>query len=315
MTKGHSWESLDVHLLRVLQVLLSECNVSRAARRLRMSQPAVSTALKRLRDITGDKLLVRSRDGMTPTERGAALLEPVTLALAQLERIGNGSIEQPCFSPQGMTRCFNVATPDYLDAVLLGDVIAAVHRDATHSQVMFHSMSAASDYPRALENGDLDVVIGNWPYPPEHLRTRPLFDDRMVVMMRKDHPLAHEAQLDAERWLAAEHLAPTPYAVGQRGVVDVFLARERLRRKVVAYVPYFHMAPYLLLHSDLIFTAPARFAEHYGRFLPLAIRAAPDELPGMSYFLLWHDRTHDSLECRWFRERLVDIVRGGAAAR
>ncbi|CAL93296.1 LysR substrate-binding domain-containing protein [Azoarcus olearius] len=305
MANGCTWDSLDAHLLRVLHVLLTEGSVSRAARRLNQSQPAVSTALKRLRDITGDKLLVRSRTGMTPTERGAELLEPVRIALEQMERIAAGP---EGFEPANSRRVFNIATPDYLNALMLGDIVADIHRQAPGAQVAFHSMTQTFDYPRALESGELDLVIGNWPNPPEHLRTAPLFEDRMVVMMRTGHPLAG-APLTLSAWLAAEHVVPTSYSVGQRGVVDVYLARERLRRNVVAHVPYFHMAPYMVLQSDLVFTAPARFASHYADFLPMAVVDAPAELPRMAYYLLWHDRSQHSAECRWLRERIIRAAR------
>lgn len=309
MANGCTWDSLDAHLLRVLHVLLTEGSVSRAARRLNLSQPAVSTALKRLRDITGDPLLVRSRGGMTPTERGAELLEPIRIVLEQLERIAEGPAG---FDPASTRRSFNVATPDYLNAMLLGEVVTDVHKLAPKAQIAFHSMTQNSDYPHALESGELDLVIGNWPNPPDHLRTAPLFEDCMVVMMRTGHPLA-TGQLSMSDWLAAEHVVPTPYSVGQRGVVDVFLARERMRRNVVAHVPYFHMAPFMLINSDLIFTAPARFAEHYTTMLPLSIVPAPVELPSMAYYLLWHDRTQHSAECRWFRERIVRAARAAPA--
>ena len=108
MKLSTSWESIDVHLLQILRALLSECSVSSAARKLNLSQPAVSTALRRLRDITGDPLLVRSRNGMTPTERGMALLEPVKIALQQIETL---AVQQVRFNPAQTRRVFNIATP------------------------------------------------------------------------------------------------------------------------------------------------------------------------------------------------------------
>lgn len=300
-----SWESIDVHLLQVLHALLTECSVSNAARRLNQSQPAVSTALRRLRDITGDQLLVRSRNGMTPTERGQALLEPVKIALAQIEAIG---IRQVRFDPLKSRRVFNIATPDFLNAVLIGEIVARLRKLAPHSQVVLHSLGPDYNYVSALESGELDAVIGNWPQPPEHLRLTPLFDDDVVCLMRQSHPLAgHKLTLDD--YLNAEHLVPTPYAVGQRGVIDMQLARDRLKRNVVASVPYFNLVPYVLLQTDILFSGPRIFAEHCCSVAALSIAEAPVDFPKMRFYLLWHDRAHHSEECRWFRDQIVAVIR------
>lgn len=309
MAANCTWDSMDVHLLRVLHALLTECSVSKAARRLNQSQPAVSTALRRLRDITGDQLLVRSRNGMTPTERGAGLLEPVKIALQQIEAI---AVRQVKFDAASSRRIFNIATPDYLNAVLLGEIVARLRKLAPHSQVAFHSLGPDYDYARALENGELDVVIGNWPQPPENLRMAPLFDDEVVCLMRNSHPLAGRA-LTTDEYLSAEHLVPTPYAVGQRGVIDLHLARERMKRNVVAYVPYFGLVPYLLLETDMLFSSPRIFAEHCARMMPLSVAEAPIDFPKMSFYLLWHDRSHYEEECRWFREQITTVARNSPA--
>lgn len=301
------WDTIDVHLLKVLQTLLQESNVSRTARKLNLSQPAVSTALKRLRELIGDPLLVRSKGGMTLTERGAGLLEPVRLALEQIESIAS---KPGTFAPESCRREFSVATPDYFNVQLVSDILARIQAGAPEAKLLFHSMGADTDYPRALENGDLDVIICNWPHLPEHLRAIPLFEDKVVVMMRSDHPLAGDG-LTAENYLTADHLAPTPYSVGQRGVIDTFLARERIKRRITAYIPYFNMAPYLIAKSDLLFTAPARFAQHYARILPLAVMPSPLDYPEIRYHLLWHERQQHSAEARWFREQIVQAARAG----
>lgn len=308
MKMSCSWESIDVHLLQILRTLLTEGSVSNAARRLNLSQPAVSTALRRLRDITGDPILVRSRNGMTPTERGLALLGPVKLALEQIETI---AIQQVHFNPTHTRRVFNIATPDYLNASLVSDLVGRLRQAAPGSQLAIHSLGPNFDIVHALEHGGLDAMIGNWPQPPEQLRMLPLFEDEVVCLMRKGHPLAGKP-LDLDSYLAAEHLLPSPYAVGQRGVIDLHLARERLKRNVAAYVPYFNMAPHLLLQTDMIFSGPRHFAEYFCSHLPLTIAEAPVGFPRMSFYLLWHDRTHNAEECRWFREQIVAAARSPA---
>lgn len=308
MKLSTSWESIDVHLLQILRALLSECSVSSAARKLNLSQPAVSTALRRLRDITGDPLLVRSRNGMTPTERGMALLEPVKIALQQIETL---AVQQVRFNPAQTRRVFNIATPDYLNASLVSQLVGQLRRTAPQSQIAIHSLGPNFDVVSALEHGDLDVVIGNWPQPPEQLRMLPLFDDDVVCLMREGHPLAAQT-MDTATYLAAEHLLPSPYSVGQRGVIDLYLARERLKRNVSAYVPYFNMVPYLLLQSDMVFSGPRHFAEYFCRHLPLVVREVPVAFPPMNFYLLWHDRTHHADECRWLREQIVSVSRSAS---
>ncbi|WP_211222730.1 LysR family transcriptional regulator [Paludibacterium yongneupense] len=305
MKMSYSWESIDVHLLQILRALLTECSVSNAARRLNLSQPAVSTALRRLRDITGDPLLVRSRNGMTPTERATALLEPVKIALQQIETI---AIQQIRFNPAQTRRVFNIATPDYLNASLLSHLVGRLRQIAPLSQIAIHSLGPNFDAVGALENGELDVVVGNWPQPPEQLRMMPLFEDDVVCLMRAGHPLA-ERVMDVETYLAADHVLPSPYSVGQRGVIDLHLARERLKRNVAAYVPYFNMVPYLLAQSDMIFSGPRHFAEYFCQHMPLIVREVPVAYPPMNFYLLWHDRTHTAEECRWLRDQIVAMAR------
>lgn len=298
-------DSIDVHLLRVLHMLLTERSVSRAAQRLNQSQPAVSTALRRLRELTGDALLVRSKNGMTPTERGRALLEPVQQALSSIETIVIG---QARFDPGSTKRVFNIGTPDYLAPSLLSHILARFQKLAPNAEIVFHSFSPEQDLAGALAAGGLDVIIGNWPNPPEQLRLSPLFEDEVVCMMRANHPLAGRP-LTIKGYMDADHLAPTPYSVGQRGVIDTHLARERLKRRITARVPYFNLAPYMLLDSDMLFTCPRSFAEHFARLLPLALARSPVEYPPMAFYLLWHDRSHVAEDCKWFREQIIAVAR------
>jgi DNA-binding transcriptional LysR family regulator len=305
MGNTNHWDSMDVRLLRVLYTLLTECSVSRTARRLNQSQPAISTALRRLRELTGDPLLVRHKNGMAPTERGMAMLETVRLTLTNIESIVLGQTQ---FDPAQSHRIFNIGTPDYLAPALLGRILAQFHALAPNAQIIFHSFSPDQDFAAALADGSLDVVIGNWPRPPEQLRLSPLFEDEVVCMMREGHPLAGRP-LTMKGYLEADHLAPTPYAVGQRGVIDTHLARERLKRNIIAWVPYFSLAPYMVMESDMLFTCPRSFAEHFARLLPVALARSPIEYPNMAFYLLWHDRAHYADDCRWFREQIISVAR------
>src|SRR5690606_3147300 len=151
-------EPLDTHLLRILQILLTERSVSRAAIKLGLSQPAISNSLKRLREVTGDPILVRSKTGMVPTERGLELFAHATDALAAIDRITQPAAE---FRPASTTREFHLGAPDYLDAMFLPNIAEILRREAPSSKLIVHPINSEFDYVEALENGNLNVVIGN----------------------------------------------------------------------------------------------------------------------------------------------------------
>jgi DNA-binding transcriptional LysR family regulator len=298
-------ERLDTQLLRVLYLVLQERSVSRAADKLGITQPAVSSALKRLRDITGDQLLVRTRNGMTATEHALTLIGPARKALDGIDQLLD-RIEQ--FNPATTTRNFGVGAPDYFDAFFLSNLSGTLRREAPNARLNVRSLSLDIDFERLLEDGDIDVVIGNWPHPPEYLRTSMLFDDEVVCMLSDRHPLAKKGVISAEDYLRAQHLAPVPYAGGIRGAIDDHLHKLSHRRDIRIALPYFHVAPYVLTTTDLIFTTGRRFAEPFARILPLKVLPAPLAFPPLRFYQLWHERTHESDGVRWLRERISGLV-------
>ncbi len=295
-------DPIDIYLLRVLHTLLVEGSVTRTAVRLNQSQPAISAALKRLRDIIGDPLLVRGKSGMVPTERGAALLEPTMIALHEISRI---AMQQTRFDPASSQRRFRVGSPDYLNILFVPTLVERFRRAAPNAALELHPLSPDSHFETALEEGQFDLVIGNWPDPPARLHRRDLFTDDVVCLVARTHPLAGRPITEAD-YLAAAHVAPTPYSAMQRGPIDTHLSRARLKRNVAVMVPYFSLAPALLAKTDLVFTTTRRFATHHAHTMPLAVLESPIDFPPMQYYILWHARSHPSAEIQW----LVDLIAG-----
>ncbi|MCW8308251.1 LysR family transcriptional regulator [Acidiphilium sp. PA] len=295
-------DPIDIYLLRVLHTLLVEGSVTRTAVRLNQSQPAISAALKRLRDIIGDPLLVRSRSGMVPTERGAALLEPTMIALHEISRI---AMQQTPFDPASSLRRFRVGSPDYLNILLVPTLVERFRRAAPNAALELHPLSPDSHFEAGLEEGQFDLVIGNWPDPPARLHRRDLFTDDVVCLVGRAHKLAGRALTEAD-YLAAAHVAPTPYSSMQRGPIDTHLGRARLKRHVAVMVPYFSLAPSLVAKTDLMFTTTRRFATYHARILPLAILESPIDFPPVHYYVLWHARSHLSAEIQW----LIALIAG-----
>ena len=294
-------DPFDTYLLRVLCTLLAERSVSRTAIRLNQSQPAISVALKRLRAVFQDPLLVREKGGMVPTDRA---LEIYAAARVALEEIDKMFVEGREFSPASTQQTFKVGCPDYIVVSFLSAVVETLRKGAPHARLNLHSLGPEFDYERALADGGLDIVIGNWPEPPGHLHLSPLLDDELVCVMSEDNPLARKP-MTVEQYLDAPHVVPMPYSPSHRGVVDTHLASMRVTRNVSVVLPFFSMAPHLLPGTDLIFTTTRHFAEHYAKFLPLAVVPAPIAFPRMRFYQLWSDRTHHSAGHRWFRGLLT----------
>ena len=298
-------DPVDSYLLRVLVTLVTERNVSRTAIRLNQSQPAISTALKRLREVFDDPLLVREKGGMAPTERALALREHARRALGEIDAMRAGA-EQ--FDPASSPQTFRIGSPDFMIASFLAGAVARFCREAPRARLAVLPLGPAFDYEAALAQGELDVVIGNWPQPPQHLHLSVLLEDEIVCLMSRHDPRATRG-LTRAQYLAARHLVPLPYSPSQRGVVETHLANLRVARDARVVVPYFELAPYLLVDTDLVFTTARHFAAHYARMLPLAISAAPFDFPRMRFYQLWHERSQPSPAHRWFRGLLSDAAR------
>ena len=301
-------DPVDSYLLRVLVTLVTERNVSRTAIRLNQSQPAISTALKRLREVFDDPLLVREKGGMAPTERALALREHARRALGEIDAMRAGA-EQ--FDPASSPQTFRIGSPDFMVASFLAGAVARFCREAPRARLAVLPLGPAFDYEAALAQGELDVVIGNWPQPPQHLHLSVLLEDEIVCLMGRRDPRAARG-LTREQYLAARHVVPLPYSPSQRGVVETHLAGLRLARDARIVVPYFELAPYLLVDTDLVFTTARQFAAHFARLLPLAISSAPFDFPRMRFYQLWHERSQDAPAHRWFRGLLSDTARAMA---
>ncbi|MDN7697065.1 LysR family transcriptional regulator [Burkholderia semiarida] len=297
---------LDARLMRILLVLLTERTVSRAAVRLNMSQPATSAALKRLRTLLGDPLLVRSRYGMVPTEFGARLIEPLRNALRVIDFI---RIQQPTFDARTSVRTYRIGCPDYLNVLFVPKLVALFRERAPNAQLVFHPLGDGFDDERALADGELDVVIDNRPARRSRFRQDDLFDDRVVCLMRATHPLARRGAMTAAGFAAAPQLCPTPSWLEASGAIDRQLERVGLQRRIVVTLPHFELAAHALVRADLILTTTYRLARHYAKLLPLAAVALPAEPPDIVYRMTWNESGSCVEGVRWLRGLIAEATR------
>lgn len=298
------FDKIDLHLIRVLNTVLTERSVSRAAIRLGMYQPAVSAALKRLRELAGDPLLVRSGAGMVATDAGLRMIEPSARILRAAEVLFS---DARGFDAATATHTFSLAASDYMDPLFLPQLVAQIKNEAPLCHVDIHPLSGESDYRARLAQGEVDIVIGNWPAPPDDLHMARLFGDEVVCLVAKNHPAVRRGW-DSESWLAAEHIAPTPTHPGAKGVIDEHLDKLGLQRNITVRCPHFGLIPSMVASSLLVLTTGRQYCERYTGTLPVKILPCPIDFPRMMYYQLWHERTHASASAKWLRDRVKAVA-------
>lgn len=300
---------LDVYLIRILYLLLSEKSVSRVALKLNKSQPSISASLRELRGLTGDPLLVRGAQGMVPTQHGASLLLPAQQILEQTAALFERKL---AFDARHAGRTFHIAAPDYLDSRFLPHAVAALRRESPNSSLVIHSMRPDVDYLRQLSDGNLDLLVANCDDPPEHLHLSTLFEDSVACFMRADCAYAKRTAADAmtvKDYLSLPHVAPTQMLAGHHGVIEDFLASQNMRRNVVVQSAYFGLIPTMLAHTDLVLTTGQQYLRAYQKNLALKMYTVPIKFPAMRFYLLWHPRVHQAPEHKWLRELLSNTAK------
>lgn len=298
------FDRIDLHLIRVLHTVLTERSVSRAALRLSMHQPAVSAALKRLRELTGDPLLVRNGAEMVITDVALQMIEPAASMLRAAETLFT---EARDFDARTSAITFNIAASDYLDPLFLPRLITDIKRQAPAAHVEIHALTREADYRAQLAQGEVDLVVGNWLQPPDDLHIAQLFSDEVVSLVSREHP-AVRGGWSAEQWLAAEHVAPMPTYPGARGIIDQVLSSQGLARNIVVRSAYFGLIPEMVARSHLVLTTGRQHCERVAAQLPLAILPCPVPMPPLHYYQLWHARSQHAGSARWLRARVKQAI-------
>jgi DNA-binding transcriptional LysR family regulator len=301
-------DHLDLHLIRILYLLLCEKNVSRVALKLDQPQPSISASLRKLRELTGDPLLVRGGRGMVPTQHGESLKAP---AKRILDEVGQLFLQKTPFASMEQSRTFRIGAPDYLDIQFLPNVVARLRRESPKSRIVIHSLGQGVDSIRMLSDGDLDLLIGNWEEPPEHLYLSRLFEDPIVCAMRADSPYAKRTgsgDMTLEDYLSLPHVAPSPTLPGFHGVIDSYLQAQGHERNVVVESAYFSLIPYMLTQTDLVLTTGQQYLRFYERNLPIKTFKVPVQFPPMRFYQLWHERVHQAPEHKWLRDQITQAA-------
>ncbi len=295
---------MDLNLLLVFDAVISERNVTRAGRKIGMSQPAVSNALNRLRYFLKDDLFIRSPEGMRPTPRASELELPIRSALANIQNALNPST----FNPGTSSRAFRIAGNDYISTVILPRLAEFISKEAPGIHV--HTLTVTDRLYEMLDAQEADYgilpVMGEL---PDRFGSGLLIKDNFVCLMSPNHPLAKYDVLPIEEYSQARHLLVSPRG-DAHGVVDELLAERGLNRQIIMTVNHFGSVPLIVAESDLIVTVPERIADHYKPLADLHRTTAPvSPTPGYcsGLSLIWHNRLTNHPAHIWFRDTLLHL--------
>lgn len=295
---------LDLNLLVVIEAIMLERNVTRAAASLSMSQPAVSNALRRARRLTQDQLFLKVADGVQPTSRMLAIWPDLHRSLAVIR----ASIAPERFDPRTDSTGFRIAVTDSLAAGVVRDIALKLRDMSPHARVAFSLHTNASSL-EAIERGTLDCAVGMFPSLPRDIHVQGLRTDRYVCVMQSGHTLA--AEMDLDQFVAASHVLVTPSGM-DLGVVDGWLSLRGRTRTIAVVVNHFADALRIVAESDLLTCVPSGFlgssdARALVEKQGLVIRELPFETEKLIYKLIWHERLHIHPAHQWFRSLVVGI--------
>ena len=306
-----NFRTLDLNLLRVFAAVMLERNVTRAAAHLAMTQPAVSNALRRLREATGDELFVTVPSGVVPTPHAAGMWPHVEAALERLSH----ALDPQGFDPTRDPRSFALAMADATATVVMPAFVDTLLRERALADMRVLPLSSRDPRP-LLEQGIADVAVGFFPDVAAALAAEgaqatialnPLYTCEYVVVMRRGHALTARPGLSLADYCAARHVRVS-FAGRPRGFVDEALAREGRERQVTLTVNQFSTAARVVHESDLLTVLPRSFVPASGLAEGLAVRPFPGTLPPIEVSLLWHRRHERDAAQRWLRRTFAATV-------
>jgi DNA-binding transcriptional LysR family regulator len=304
---------VDLNLLVYLDALLRERNVTQAAQQLNLSQPAMSNGLRRLRDLFDDPLLVRTSDGMTPTER-ALELEPVVREV--LTTIDRAVQQRSTFDPGASDRVFRIMASDYAESTLLPAVLGKLRTQAPGVTLDIMTPSDVSFLD--VERGKVDMVINRFDSMPQSFHQIHLWNDSFSCLLSPENPVLEEFTL--ENYLQAKHVwvsktgmgvgvGVNPDDVQRLGWVDAALDRLGKKRQIRIFTRHYQAAMTLAEQNDLIVTLPTRAALLKRDDPRVVLREPPLEIPPLELKMAWSPLLQHNPANRWLRKLITDTAR------
>lgn len=307
-------DKIDLNLLVFLDTLLRERNVTRAASLLGITQPAMSNGLRRLRETFNDPLLVRTREGMIPTERAQAIQPELRHILSSIEQVVEPSSQ---FNPINSQRVFRIMTSDYGEATLIPKLLMRLRKEAP--DIVLDILTPSDMSFAEVEQGLVDLVINRFDTMPQSFHQKTLWKDGFSCLFAVSNPVFHDFRL--ETYLQAKHvwvsktgmgagMGITPKDTTRLGWVDEALKAIGHKRQITLFTRHYQSAALLAEQKDLIATIPTRSANTQSDNPRLAIRTPPFEIPEFELKMAWSPLLQHNTAHRWLRRLISDLAQG-----
>ena len=293
--------AVDLNLLKAFDALTNERAVTRAAGRIGLSQPAMSHALSRLRDLFADDLFVRTPTGMEPTARAREIAPLVAAAIEHIEAALNLGIG---FDPAKSAGIFTAGMAEYAEVALVGRLAAGFADQAARATLRLTPLTGA-DAAEQLDRGAIDVAVAHLNTLPAHIESMLLLRDPFVVVARRGHPIAGQ-QLSLEAYAALNHILVSPRG-DTSGALDRILVDFGLRRRIALLVATYLALPVALAASDLVATVPSRTARQIAATAEIEIMPLPIDF-SLTVSMAWHRRAASEPAQAWFRALLIEAA-------
>jgi DNA-binding transcriptional LysR family regulator len=290
----------NLNLFVAFDALLTDNSVSRAAKRMGITQSAMSNSLRHLRELFNDPLFLRSSYGIVPTPRAQELAGPVREALRLLERTLNPKVFDPALS----TRTFVLITSDYVEFVLLPHLLGQLNKHAPGVRIQTLPWGL-HQVPEEVARGSADLMIGFYDKVPAHHRETLLFEERYACIVRKGHPLVRN-KLTLRTYTSLKHVMVSQNARASSGI-DRELAEVGHSREVSLRVSHFLNVPMLVASTDLVAALSRRVAEPFAKMLPLRLFEPPLLLRPSRVGMVWHNSLQDDPAHRWLRRMITEV--------
>ncbi|KAA3509728.1 LysR family transcriptional regulator [Agrobacterium vitis] len=293
----------DLNLLPVFIALMEERSVTRAAERLRITQPALSNALNRLRDTLRDPLFIRERYGMRPTQMAEELAPVIGAALASMDDVILGQQE---FDPAEATRLFTLAPNGYVEFVLMPEIVSQLRERAAGIKLRLTPFGNDLIETGAM-SGTTDMVLGRIVDPPDNMVVQHLMDDGLACVVRADHPDIRDS-ISKKQFESLKHVNVLPPGRMRAGLFQA-LDQKGLKRDVAVSVTHFLAVPEMIAVTDYCATLPRLICNRLAKDPRLKILPAPVDLGTFPVEMAWHVRYRHDPAHRWLRSLISEVAR------